>query len=154
MQSTNSENGSSYLATHHFTFTKLVYVRLLQIILLLLSEWETIQGKFCLKVKTKGCISNHCSWSSCTSRRSKSPTLYIFMIICKSPLLFHRREERGEQSSLACKEKCTETSRCVLLHAHRDQFQDYPKESNQLVKNGHPVSPLKYSHLKIRLKSG
>ncbi len=30
--------------------------------------------------------------------------------ICESPLLFHRREGRGEQSSLACKEICTETS--------------------------------------------
>ncbi len=48
--------------------------------------------------------------------------LYIFMIICKSPLLFHRREGQGEQSSLACKEICTETSCCVLLHTHRDQF--------------------------------
>ncbi len=36
----------------------------------------------------------------------------FFMIICKSRLLFHRREGWGEQSSLACKEICTETSRC------------------------------------------
>ncbi len=42
---------------------------------------------------------------------SKSTTLYFCMIICKSPLLFLRREGRGEQSSLACKEICTETSR-------------------------------------------
>ncbi len=47
-----------------------------------------------------------------------SPPLSFFMIICKSSLLFHRREGRGEQSSLACKEICTETSHCVLLHAH------------------------------------
>ncbi len=39
--------------------------------------------------------------------------LFIFVIIiCKSPLLFHRKEGRGEQSSLACKEKCTEMSHC------------------------------------------
>ncbi len=36
----------------------------------------------------------------------------FFMFICESPLLFHRREGRGEQSSLACKEICTKMSRC------------------------------------------
>ncbi len=51
------------------------------------------------------------------------------MIICKSPLLFLRRERQAEQSSLACKEICTETSRCVLLHAHRDLFKITLKKS-------------------------
>ncbi len=38
----------------------------------------------------------------------KKSHLFIFY----DYLLFHRREGRGEQSSLACTEICTETSRC------------------------------------------
>ncbi len=42
--------------------------------------------------------------------QKKEVSHFIFVIIiCESPLLFHRREGRGEQSSLACKEICTET---------------------------------------------
>ncbi len=74
-------------------------------------------------------------------------------------MLFHRREGRGEQSSLACKEICTETSRCepscfwqgkkgVVLHDHLRPFQEVPKESYQLVEDGRPMSPLKHSHHK------
>ncbi len=59
--------------------------------------------------------STHCLWSSCTSRRSKSHFLF-FMIICSSRLLFHRREGRGEQSSLACKEIWTETSSYLAVN--------------------------------------
>ncbi len=61
-------------------------------------------------LKTQRWISTHCLWSSCTSRRSKSNFVF-FMIIVELRLLFHRREGRGEQSSLACKEICTEMSR-------------------------------------------
>ncbi len=48
MQSTNSEYGSPYLATHHFTFTKLIYAWLRKpFYSRLFSEWGTIQGRFC-----------------------------------------------------------------------------------------------------------
>ncbi len=84
----------------------------------------------------------------------------FFMIICESPLLFHRREGRGEQSSLACKEICTEKSRCeqscfwqgkkgVVIHDHWEYFKKTLK--NHTGGNGHSMSPLKHSHHKIRL---
>ncbi len=76
-----------------------------------------------------------------------SLTLYVFMIICESPLLFHRREGRGEQSSLACKEICTETNRCeqscfwqgkkgVVFHDHWDHFEKTLKNHTNLWKMG------------------
>ncbi len=39
---------------------------------------------------------------------------------------------------------------CCLTRPMRP-FQEDPKESYQLVENGHPMSPLKHSHHKIRL---
>ncbi len=54
MQSTNSEFGSPYLATRHFTFTKFVYVWLHKSFYSrLLSEWGTIQAGFVKKLKLK-----------------------------------------------------------------------------------------------------
>ncbi len=48
MQSTNSKYGSPYLATHHFTFTKLICAWLSKSFYSrLFSEWGTIQGRFC-----------------------------------------------------------------------------------------------------------
>ncbi len=113
----------------HVTFTKFVYVWLRKSCFLNDGQFK---AGFVKKIKTQGWISTHCSWSSCSSRRSKSHFLF-FMIICESRLLFHRREGRGEQSSLACKEICTDTSHCeqscfwqgkkgVVLPDHWDQF--------------------------------
>ncbi len=63
----------------------------------------------------------------------------FFMIICESPLLFHRREGRGEQSSLACKEICTEKVavnravfdkvKRVLFFTTTETISEDPKES-------------------------
>ncbi len=39
----------------------------------------------------------------------------------------------------------------VLFTRPLRPFQEYPKESYQLVENGHPMSHLKHSHHKIRL---
>ncbi len=121
----------------------------------LLSEWGIMQGMFCSKVETQGWICARCSWSSYTLRKRKS--LYFLMIICKSRLLFHGRE----QCSSAYKETCTETSRCeqsCFWHGKRccftrplGPFQEDPKESHHLVEDGHPMSPLKHSHHTIRL---
>ncbi len=77
----------------------------------------------------------------------------FFMIICQS----HRRERRGKHNSLACKEVCTEKSGCkqsCFWQGKKDvkiPFQEDPNESYQFVENGHPMSPLKHSHHKIRL---
>ncbi len=93
------------------------------------------------------------TWSHVTSLSlNKSGCTNYFTPDCfLNEGLFHRREGRGEQSLLAYKEICTETSRCVLLHAHRDHFKITLKNHINLVENGHPMSPLKHSHLKIRL---
>ncbi len=52
-----------------------------QIILLQTAFWMRDNSSFFLKVKIQGWISSaHCSWSSCTSRRSKSHTLYLLWL--------------------------------------------------------------------------
>ncbi len=83
MQSTNSKFGSPYLATHHFTFTKLIYACLRKSFYCRLFFFNKGQFKagFVKKLQLKD---DH----------------------------FHRRERRGEQWSLACKEIYTEMSHC------------------------------------------
>ncbi len=80
MQSTNSEYGSPYLATSDC----------------FLNEGQ-FKGSFVKKFKLK-------DGSATTVHDPAAPpeevslSLYIFfMIFCKSPLLFHRRERRCEQ---------------------------------------------------------
>ncbi len=53
MQSTNSENGSSYLATHHFTFTKLVYVWLRKSFYSCFLNERQFKASFVKKLKLK-----------------------------------------------------------------------------------------------------
>ncbi len=136
MQSTNSEYGSL-----HFTLTKFVYVWLRNIFT---SDCFPNEGQFkagfvkMLKLKDRPVpIVN----DPATPPEEVSLTLYsiyFLMIICKSPLLFHRREGRGEQNSLSCKETCTETSRCewscfwqgVVLHDHWDHFKKTLNHTN------------------------
>ncbi len=100
MQNTNSENGSPYLATRHFTFTKFVYV------------WAGCANLFapdCFKVvfvKKLKLKDRAVTIVNDSAAPPEEVSHFIFcMIICKSPLLFHRREE-------ACKVICSETSCC------------------------------------------
>ncbi len=72
------------------------------------------------------------------------PHFIFVMIICESPLLFYRREGWGEQSSLVCKEICSETScfeqscfwqgkKGVVFHDHWDHFEKTLKNRHRKI---------------------
>ncbi len=99
-QSTNSEYGSPYLATLHFTFTKCVYVWLCKSCFLNEGQFKT---GFVKKLKPKD-GSVPIVHDPAAPPEEESLAFNFFMIICESRLLFHRRERWVGQSSLACKE--------------------------------------------------
>ncbi len=84
-----------------------------QIILLQTAFWtRLVKAGFAKKLNLKdGSVPTVCN-SAAPPEEEVVSRLHFCTIICKLPFLFHRREGRGKQSSLAFKEKGTETARC------------------------------------------
>ncbi len=145
MQCTNSEYGSPYLATRHFTS---------------LSLNSFMPG--CANHFTPDCFLNEGQFKAGFVKKLKlkdgsvtivhdpaappEDSLFIFYDYMHR-IHIYRREGRGEQSSLACKELCIEMSRCeqscfwqgkkgVVLHDHWDHFKKTLKNHTNLWKMG------------------